>query len=304
MLRILKDWTLPVAMLLGMIGFPLFSRLSFLMPYLIFAMLLLTFCKVQPRDLKPQPMHGWLLLFQLGVAPIAYLLLNPLSPLTAQAVTVCIVCPTATSAAVVTGKLGGDMASVSSFTMLSNVGAAIAVPILFPFIEPHPENSFLSASLLILSKVFLLLICPLLLAFWIRRTWPRIHQKLTAIPDLAFYLWTGALTIVTAQIIHSFLLEPIAIYDLLIIGLTILIICSLQFFIGKRIGDIYKGRITGGQALGQKNTILAIWMAHAYLNPLAAVGPGFYVLWQNSINSWQIWRTRKRTTQSISKISS
>ena len=40
--------------------------------------------------------------------------------------------------------------------------------------------------------------------------------------------------------------------------------------------------------MGQKNTILAIWMSQAYLNPIASVGPASYVLWQNIINSYQI----------------
>ena len=38
-------------------------------------MLLLTFCKVSPRDLKPKPLHLWLLLIQIGGALAAYLLL-------------------------------------------------------------------------------------------------------------------------------------------------------------------------------------------------------------------------------------
>jgi len=45
--------------------------------------------------------------------------------------------------------------------------------------------------------------------------------------------------------------------------------------------------------LGQKNTVLAIWMAVTYLNPLSSVGPGSYVVWQNIINSWQLWKKRK-----------
>ena len=62
MLKFLKNWTLPIAMLVGAIGYPLFISLSFLTPYLIFTMLLLTFCKVSPRDLKPKPLHLWLFL--------------------------------------------------------------------------------------------------------------------------------------------------------------------------------------------------------------------------------------------------
>ena len=62
---------------------------------------------------------------------------------------------------------------------------------------------------------------------------------------------------------------------------------------GKRIGSAYNDRISAGQALGQKNTVLAIWMAVTYLNPLSSVGPGSYVVWQNIINSYQLWKKRK-----------
>ena len=55
----------------------------------------------------------------------------------------------------------------------------------------------------------------------------------------------------------------------------------------------YDDRISAGQALGQKNTVLAIWMACTYLNPLSSVAPGSYVIWQNLFNSWQLWKKRK-----------
>ncbi|MDD2603048.1 MAG: transporter, partial [Prevotella sp.] len=45
--------------------------------------------------------------------------------------------------------------------------------------------------------------------------------------------------------------------------------------------------------LGQKNTSFAIWVATAFLNPLSSVGPGCYILWQNIINSVEIWIARK-----------
>ena len=46
--------------------------------------------------------------------------------------------------------------------------------------------------------------------------------------------------------------------------------------------------------MGQKNTILAIWMAQTYLNPLSSIVPAAYVLWQNLINSYQLWRKQRR----------
>ena len=70
MLKFLKNWTLPIAMLVGAVGYPLFISLSFLTPYLIFTMLLLTFCKVSPHDLKPKPLHAWLLLIIAVLIPV------------------------------------------------------------------------------------------------------------------------------------------------------------------------------------------------------------------------------------------
>ena len=79
MLKFLKNWTLPVAMFVGVLVYFMFAKISFLAPLkpavftsveiltptLIFAQLLLTFCKIDPRDLKPAWWHLWLLAFQL-----------------------------------------------------------------------------------------------------------------------------------------------------------------------------------------------------------------------------------------------
>jgi len=293
MLKFLKNWTLPIAMLVGAVGYPLFICLSFLTPYLIFTMLLLTFCKISPRDLKLRPLHVWLLLIQIIGALAAYLLLFRFDKIVAEGVMVCIICPTATAAAVITSKLGGSAASLTTYTLLANIGAAIAVPILFPLVEVHPDVSFLEAFFVILSKVFPLLICPFLAAWLLSKFLPKIHRKLLSYHELAFYLWAVSLAIVTAQTLYSLLNDPADGFTEIMIAIGALAACCLQFFFGKTIGSIYNDRISGGQALGQKNTILAIWMAHTYLNPLSAVAPGSYVLWQNIINSCQLWKKRK-----------
>ena len=86
-----------------------------------------------------------------------------------------------------------------------------------------------------------------------------------------------------------------------LIALAGLVTCVVQFLLGKRVGQHYGERLSAGQALGQKNTVLAIWMAYTYLQPLSSVGPGSYVLWQNLINSYQLWKKRKQDAhQSVS----
>ena len=317
MLKFLKDWTLPVAMLAGVLGYLMFANFAFLeptkpfmntfvaylTPFLIFAQLLLTFCRITPRELLPSPWHGWLLLFQaVSACALAALLIfvrmGGAYKEVFEGAMVCLICPTATAAAVITGKLGGSASSLTTYTLLSNILAAVAVPLLFPLVEPHTNVTFFSAFLTILSKVFPLLLCPFFLALLFRYYLPKVHQVLIGFHDLAFYLWGVALAIVMAQTAKSLANSTASVEVEVLIALAGLVTCIVQFFLGKKVGTIYKDRISAGQALGQKNTVLAIWMAYTYLDPLSSVGPGSYVLWQNIFNSWQLWKKRKKDEES------
>lgn len=313
-LRFLKNWTLPLAMMAGTLVYFFFARISFLAPVkpyvnalvailtpaLIFAQLLLTFCKVEVHELKPKSWHGWLLLFQsvscLVVASI--LILCPMEEVyreVFEGAMVCLICPTATAAAVITGKLGGSAASLTTYTLLSNLLAAISVPLVFPLVEPHAEITFWVAFLKILSKVFPLLLFPFFLAWFLRVFLPKVHHFLLGFHAAAFYLWGVALAIVSGQTVRSLMNSEAPVFVEVLIALAGLVACCIQFYLGKKIGGHYKERISGGQALGQKNTVLAIWMAYTYLNPLSSVGPGSYVLWQNIINSYQLWKKRRKS---------
>lgn len=313
MLNFIKNWTLPIAMLAGVLGYLLFVHvplleptkplvnqlIAFLTPSLIFAQLLLTFCKVNIRDLMPVRWHGGLLLFQIisCLLMVAVLLLSKLDVAyreVFEGAMVCLICPTATAAAVITGKLGGSVSALTTYTLLSNILAAVAVPLLFPLVEPHADLSFFTAFLKILSKVFPLLLCPFFAAWLIRLYLPKIHQWLLNMHDLAFYLWAVALTIVTAQTFKSLVESDTPASVKILIALAGLFACAVQFLLGKKIGTHYHDRISAGQALGQKNTVLAIWMAYTYLDPVSSLAPGSYVLWQNIINSYQLWKKRKK----------
>jgi BASS family bile acid:Na+ symporter len=80
----------------------------------------------------------------------------------------------------------------------------------------------------------------------------------------------------------------------LLIAVSSLILCVIQFAIGRFVGRHFGSTIESGQALGQKNTAFAIWISNVYLNPLSSVGPGCYILWQNIINSLELWQHRKK----------
>lgn len=313
MWNFIRNWTLPLAILTGIAGYailvycpllepikPFVSHtISFLTPTLIFAQLLLTFCKIKPNELLPRPWHGWLLLIQLITCGIvAFCLLScPMREsyrIVCEGAMVCLICPTATAAAVITGKLGGNVSMLTTYTLFSNLLAAIIVPLLFPLVEPHENLTFWVAFSKILSKVFPLLLAPFFLALLLRYCCKPLHHLLVQYSGLAFYLWAVALIIVTGKTVYSLANSTADIAVEWMIALAGLVCCCLQFIIGKKIGGIYNDRISGGQALGQKNTVLAIWMAYTYLNPLSSVGPGSYVLWQNIINSYQLWKKRRK----------
>ncbi len=311
MLQFIKNWTLPLAMLAGVIGYFCFATFDFLTPtrpvvkiliawltlFLIFAQLLLTFCKVEVKELVPQCWQGWLLIVQfLSCLLVACLLLFlPLDEYwraALQGAMVCLICPTATAAAVITGKLGGSAAALTTYTLLSNLLAAIMVPLVFPLVEPT-DIAFGESFLRILGKVFPLLLFPFFTAVLLRRFFPSVHRFLVGLKDMAFYLWALALIIVMGQTTRSVVEGNISVGEELLIAFWALVVCVWQFWLGKYIGGRHDNRISGGQALGQKNTVLAIWMAYTYLNPASAIAPGSYVVWQNIINSWQLWKKRR-----------
>ena len=297
LLLLIKNWTLPIAMLIGAIGYEYLAPLAPITPWLILCMLFLTFSKLSLRELKLEPLHLWILMIQLGGGLFLYLLLRPLHPIVAQGAMICVLAPTATASPVITGKLGGNIATITTFTLISNMAMAIVAPICFPLIESGQHPEFLSGFLHIVKKVFPLILGPCLVAQLIRHFIPAVHQQITRVYSAGFYIWAVSLIIVTAQTVHSLVTAAehaeIALYTAIIALIT----CLLQFYIGKRIGKVYGNTVSGGQALGQKNTILAIWMTHAYLNPIAAIAPGAYVIWQNLFNSWQLWQKRKQDSK-------
>ncbi|MDR1938661.1 MAG: transporter [Tannerellaceae bacterium] len=295
MVRLLKNQALPIAMITGVVAYPWVSYLSFLTPYLIFTMLLLTFCKLSPRAITIHPAHIWLLTIQLAGCLLVYGLVRLYHPVVAQGALICVLVPTATAAAVITGILGGNVAFLTTYLLLCNIGVALVAPLLLPLVGTHTEIPFAESFLRICRQVGPVLLFPLMTAWFIRYALPKVNKKITGIHNLSFYLWALALTIVTGKTVKFLVEQENPDYKTEIaLALVSLIICIVQFVVGRRIGRHYGDPISCGQGLGQKNTILAIWMAQAYLHPISSIAPAAYVLWQNTINSWQLWRKRRK----------
>lgn len=274
---------------------PIFAAI---LPTFMFLVLFVTFCKVDFRKLRPVAWHFWTGLFQLiFIAALMGLMLGFSmagdSLVLMEAILMCVICPCATAAAVVTQKLGGSLEQMTTYTFLSNFLTALLVPVCFPMIEKGADITFMAAFLKILHEVFIVLIVPMLLAYVVKHHMHRLHAWIISINDLSYYLWGCSLMIVTGTTVKNIVNAESTVALLLAIALLGLVMCVVQFAVGRYIGHFFNHAQESGQALGQKNTAFAIWLSSTYLNPLSSVGPGCYILWQNIINSIEIWQHRK-----------
>ena len=271
-----------------------------ILPLFMFLILFVTFCKVDFRQLRPVAWHGWVALFQvLFIGVLMALMLMPSGEPSAQAkvlmeaLLMCCISPCATAAAVVTQKLGGSLEQMTTYTFLSNFMTVLLAPVCFPLIEKGADITFLAAFTKILHEVFLVLVVPMLLAYIVKHHLKGLHRRIVAVRDLSYYLWACSLMIVTGTTVKNIVHAEVSVWLLAAIALLGLLICVVQFAVGRFIGHYFDHTQEAGQALGQKNTAFAIWISYAYLNPLSSVGPGCYILWQNIINSIEIWQERK-----------
>lgn len=295
MKHFLEKNLLPIAMVLGIVFHKQLYALSFATPYLLSLMLFITYCRISWNSIRITKFHYILLGIQyIGSASI-YLAIHPFNEVLAQACMICVLAPTATSAPVVAGLLGGSISTVAAYSVISNLSVAFIAPLFLSIIGETGETLSFGASFgYIFQKVMPILIIPFLASLFIQKTAPKLFRKIESAQIVSFYLWAIALTIVIGSVTRfvinqsssNFLLE-------IIIGFGSLLICLLQFVFGRKIGAKYSFIVAGGQSLGQKNTILAIWLTQTYLNPIASLGPGLYVLWQNIVNSWQIWHKNR-----------
>lgn len=278
-------------MAIGAIFHGFFNKLSFLPPYLIFAMLFVTYCRISSREVRFKPFHWTLLAVQMLLGLAVYGALYPADPLLAQGGMMCSFVPTAMAATTIGGMLGANVATMASFCLLSNTGVAIAAPIIFSAVGSNPGLSFLQSVGLILWKVVPLLILPFVCAILLEHLAPRWHEAVRRRQIISFWLWAVSLTVVLGRTVEFLIHQPEGNYstEIMLAGVA-LVLCMLQFTLGRYIGRRFGDTVAGGQSIGQKNTVLAIWMAQTWLDPLSSVAPAAYIIWQNIVNSWQLWR--------------
>ena len=185
----LKKWTLICAIAFGTVIYLLFSEIPLLqpignvagpwcaniVPYVIFALLYVTFCKIDMENMRPRAWHFWLQFIRTAISGTFVLLIMMFGDisqelkLVLEGCFICFICPTAASAAVVTEKLGGSIASLTVYTLIASIVTSIIIPLFFPMVEKGSDITFIYAFMMILRRVVAVLLLPLCLALLTRR---------------------------------------------------------------------------------------------------------------------------------------
>ncbi len=313
-IQFLKDWTLPVAIAVGTLSYLTFYYVpqldewgdslgpvfDVLFPVFVFLTLFITFCKVDFHQMRPHRWHTGVLMAQLvlvgiNIGIIFWVEADIEQKRIWEALLTCIIGPSASAAPVVAGKLGGNISTMTTYTLISSLASALMIPLVFPILEQAVHVSFIDAFLMILEKVSIVLLLPLVLGWFMQHYVKGLCQRIVAMPNLSFYCWAISLSITTGITVKNIVNSTATLSLLLIIAASTFVLCFVQFGIGRAIGRRLGEEINAGQALFQKNTALSIWVAYMYLHPVASIGAGCYVLWQNIINSLELWLMRKKT---------
>jgi BASS family bile acid:Na+ symporter len=270
------------------------GALSWIVPYLLMGMLFFAFLDISITRESLHPSILGLLLANLAVPLAVYYLLRGADPDLALVGFITAVAPTATATPVIVSYLRGRIDYVLPAVLVTNIGVALILPFALPAVAGATVHITTAE---VLPSVLEVMFVPLLLAFVLRRFLPPVQRFLLPAKRISFPIWLMMLFVVMAKA-SAFLQSNSGTPAIRLgwIALLSLGTCIVNFVLGAWIGGTAFRR-EASQSLGQKNNSFTIWIALTYLNPLAALGPTFYVLYHNLYNGYQLYRQGLSVTQ-------
>lgn len=307
----INQYILLIAMVMGITAYLIYHNLDlsvptravvadivdFLIPTMVLVMLYVTFCKVNLRKLEFTRWHLMLFLFQITIMTvitiIASLLQDTKFVVLAEAAFICVASPTATGSVVVlTQRWGGNSETTTTYTLISNLITAFFVPMMIPFMSTQ-DYSLYESFLMIVKRVTPLLVVPMLMALFTQILFPKVIDIVKKWKDLPLYLWAVAMCLAISLTLRYLITSEFGIPIEIAIAFVSMLVCAFLFYFGKRIGRVYGEHIGAGQGLAQRNTVFIIWLGSTFLHPSCAIAGGFYSLWQNLFNTYQMRKFEK-----------
>jgi BASS family bile acid:Na+ symporter len=271
--------------------FPQAQSLSAYIPYLLVTMLFFAYLDISITRSSFHRSIFMLLVANMALPFLAFFLLRRVDVDLALVGFISAVTPTAIAAPVLMGFLRGRVDYVVTAMLLTNIGIAIMIPFALPLVAGSTGRV---STWEVLPQVLLVMFVPLVLAGLVRLLPAGRVSFIKKGKAVTFPIWLLVLFAVTSKA-SAFIQSNTSVsgWRLVEIALISLVICAVNFGVGAWIGAPAFHR-EASQALGQKNNSFTIWIALTYLNPLAALGPTFYVVYHNLYNGFQLIENERK----------
>ena len=194
--------------------------------------------------------------------------------------------PTAVITPVLAGLMRRRAGYMVGAIMITHAVFALTVPLVLPWLLGVP----LSAAALgrLVGTIGSTIAIPLVLGQAVRYFGGPLRRGLVTAAPYAFGLFLSNVAVAAGSLSYYLRYESeTPLLFVLISGLAIGALMLLNFGIGGYLSPAGH-TVEGSLALGRKNTMLAIWIALEYINPLVVLGPMLYILLQNVFVAVQI----------------
>lgn len=280
-----------LALILGVL-FPQGHVLTFLIRPFLMVMLFYAFLSV-PFNLRVlHRQHAWIAIVSIILPLLLYVGFLPLDYTLALAAFITGMAPTAAVAPVITALLKGRVEFVTVSVLFTTPMMALVVPVILPWLMPLDQRVEIGDVFLpVAGTVFI----PLLLGWTVRYGLPGLLPFFKRTGRLPFFLFLSNVYTAGAQASNFIRYESDSSWQTLVllavlasvVGVALIIVG--QYIVGKR-----AFAIESALALGRKNTMFSLWVALTYINPVVALGPIFYIGFQNIYNTAQLLWWGKR----------
>jgi bile acid:Na+ symporter, BASS family len=281
-----KNFILLISIVVGTL-LPYGHDYVFLIRYFLMIMLYFSFLDVSVNLNIIQKKHFIILAAIIFSSTLLFLLIKPLDIHLAEAAFITAFAPTAIAAPVIISLKKKKVEFVMFSLLLNNIVISLLLPFFLPFIV---HTTKLMSVNDVLFPVLITISIPLILAQATKYFTPSFWTKLVGWKDSTFYILilniylatSDASTYIRTELSHNLSI-------VFKIGIVSLLLCIFFFSVGWLIGG-KEHAAESSQSLGQKNNAFTLWISLTFMSPLSALGPVFYVLFQNIYISWQLYK--------------
>ena len=287
----LKSLLILFSLVLGLLV-PAAGAAQFLVRPFLMVLLFFSFLGVDlSRDIFDRR-QGWVALLLLPIGLGAFALGNVHSAELGWMLFVIAIAPTAIISPVLADIMRRRAGYLIGSILVTHGVVALILPLLIPVLSGRELRW--AALLQLFTTILSTVLGPLLAAQLPRRYLGRWVPVLLRINPYIFILFLSNIFIASANLSQYIQYESALGWSVIALaGGGIFTLGLANFGLGALIAPAGL-EVEGSLALGRKNTMLAIWIALAFIGPAATLGPMLYILFQNLFNAAQIaWLDRK-----------